>query len=190
MTESGSAPIVANVLPYLGSLFGVVVGASLTWLLHRNEWGRQRRWELRRDVVLDAVRALADLDGSVGEVHRWSHPPTGNLTKEAEDAFNGEKIGAMKLFDQCSSSYQRAHTVADLVIGGNLSRSISGYFQFALPLVRNMLLGRSSFDKNAQKDLAKLHNSVILSAREALGIKDTGDLPVLDYERESLTTDH
>jgi hypothetical protein len=57
-------------------------------------------------------------------------------------------------------------------------------------LVGKMRSDRTSFNKNARKQLAKLHNDVILSAREALGIKEAGDLPVLDYDNELLTTDH
>jgi methionine salvage enolase-phosphatase E1 len=152
-------------------------------------WDRQRQWELRRDVVLDSVRALADLDGAVGEFYVACSRPTGNLTKEAEDALKGRRVEAMKLFTRCSSSYQRAHTVADVAIGGKLSKNISGYFQCALPFVGKVQSDRSSVDKNAQKQLTKWHNAVILSAREALGIKEAGDLPVLDYDNE-LTTDN
>lgn len=143
-------------------------------------WDRQRQWELRRDVVLDSVRALADLDGAVREFHvAWSGP-AGNPTKEAEDALKSMKIEAIKSFQRCSSSYQRAHTIADVAIGGKLSRSISGYFQFALPLVGGMQSGQIT-DRDSQKGLAKLHNEVILSAREALRINEAGDLPVLNY---------
>jgi hypothetical protein len=173
----------------IAALCGVALGSGLTWLTQRSEWDRQRRWEVRRDVVLDAVRALADLDGAVREFYLAWSGPTGNLTKEAEDALKGKRIEAIKLFGLCSSSYQRAHTVADVAIGGKLSKNISGYFQFALPLVGKMQASRTTFDKNAQKQLAKWHNAVILSAREALGIKEAGDLPVLDYANE-LTTDH
>jgi len=149
-----------------------------------NVWDRQRQWELRRDVVVDAVRALADLDGAVSEFYvAWSGS-TGNLTKEAEAALIDMRIEAVKLFRRCSSSYQRAHTVADVAIGGELSRGISGYFQFALPLVGKMQTDRIHFDKDAQKNLAKWHNAVVLSAREALGIKGAGDLPVLNYGNE------
>ncbi len=150
-------------------------------------WDRQRQWELKRDVVLDAVRALADLDGAVNEFCVAWLGPTGNLTEEAESALKSMKIEAIKQFRQCSSSHQRAHTVADLAIGGKLSKSISEYFQFALRLVAAVQSKRISAEKSTRKQLAKLHNAVILSAREALGIKDAGDIPVLDYDNE---TDH
>jgi hypothetical protein len=51
--------------------------------------------------------------------------------------------------------------------------------------------GMNHSDKTAaHKELAKWHNRVILSARKALRIKDAGDLPVLDYDNKSLTTDN
>ncbi len=154
-------------------------------------WGRQRQWELRRDVVIESVRALADLDGAVREFAvAWSKF-SGSLTKEAEDALVNKRIEAIKQFTRCSDSYQRAHTVADVAIGGELSRDITGYFQFALPYAAKMQSGLKPSDRTAaQKELAKWHNKVILSAREALGIKAAGDLPVLNYDNESLTPDH
>jgi hypothetical protein len=153
---------------------------SIKAVISDDMWDRQRQWELRRDVVLDAIRTLADLDGAVAELYVvWSIPI--HKTKQAEDALNSKRIEAIKLFSRCSSSFQRAHTVADVAIGGKLSRSISAYFQSALLLVGKMRSDRTSFNINAREDLAKLHNAVILSAREALGIKEAGDLPVLDY---------
>jgi hypothetical protein len=94
------------------------------------------------------------------------------------------RIEAVTSFRRYSSSYQRAHTVADVAIGGKLSKDISGYFQFALRLVSKMRSDRIPLNKNAQKELAKWHNAVILSAREALGIERAGGLPVSDYDNE------
>jgi hypothetical protein len=187
MIDGSGTSTLTNILPYVGSLLGVAVGAGLTWLLQRNEWDRQRQCELRLEVVLDAIRALADLDGAVTEFYTALSVPIHNMPKQAEEALNDTKIEAVKKFSRCSSSYQRAHTIADVAIGGKLSISISGYFQFALSLVGKMRSDkmrsdRMSFSADERKELAKLHNAVILSAREALGIKDAGDLPVLEYD--------
>jgi hypothetical protein len=154
-------------------------------------WDRQKQWELRRDVVLDSVRALADLDGAVREFSVAWTDIHGNLTEEAEDFVRKRKIEAITQSDQCRASYQRAHSVADVVIGGELSRNISGYFQCACLFMGKMQSGLNRSDRTtAQKELAKWHNRVILAARTSLGIKDAGDFPVLDYDNESLITDN
>jgi hypothetical protein len=172
---------------YVGPLLGVGFG----YLISDRVWDRQKQWEMRRDVVLDSVRALADLERAVTEFYTASSVPSGNLTEEVKDFVRNRKIEAIKQSDLCRASYQRAHTVADVAIGGELSRNLSGYFQFACQFMVKVQSGMNHSDKTAaHKELAKWHNRVILSARKALRIKDAGDRPVLDYDNKSLTTDN
>ena len=67
MFDAISASIASNNVAVAGPLCGVVFGAGLTWLMQRNEWGRQRRWELRRElrgnaVIMTARDALGNRD--------------------------------------------------------------------------------------------------------------------------------
>jgi len=169
-------------LAVIGPLCGVVVGAGLTWWIQRNEWGRQRRWELRRDATLDAIRGLADLEDSVTNLDNAFTQPEGTPTEEARTAQQNLWLDAILQFGKRCSAYKRAHIIADLAVGGNLSKKLSKYFQFALPLVRQGLNNRKPFLESAAKktELALRGNAVIMSAREALGIKDAGDLPLLN----------
>lgn len=169
MPDASSTSTLTNILPWVGSLVGVVLGAGLTWLIQRNEWGRQRRWELRRDTTLDAVRALADLEDALINVDTAFQQP------------NGLRIDAMQRFSEKSAAYKRAHIVIDLSVGGDLSKRLSEYFQLALPYAREVLSGRGSCLKTDQrKELALRGNAAIMAARDALGIKDAGELPLLD----------
>jgi C4-dicarboxylate-specific signal transduction histidine kinase len=187
MIESGFQSVLIGAV---GPLIGVVVGSVLTWRVQRNEWDRQRQWELKRDVVFDVVRAMADLDGTVTEFCVAFSSPSGNLTEDAETALKNMKIEAIKRSVQCSSTYGRAHTVADLAIGGKLSRAASAYFRSALLLIKTVQSNPNFVYSQAQKELAKLHNAVIISAREALGIRGADDLPVLDYENQEECSKH
>jgi hypothetical protein len=164
------------------SLCGVALGSGLTWLVQRNEWGRQRRWDLKRDATLDAIRGLADLEDSVTNLNTAFTQPEGVLTEEAQIAQRNTRLNAVQQFGKCCSSYKRAHIVADLAVGGDVSKKLSEYFQFALPLVREGLLNRRSFlgSVEKRKELALRGNAVVISAREVLGIKDAGELPLLD----------
>ncbi len=182
MIDSGSTPLTLQYLAVIGPLFGVVVGSGLTWLIQRGEWGRQRRWELRRDATLDSVRSLADLENSATNLDAALSQPEGVLTEEARTALQNLRLDAILQFRKCCAGYKRAHIVADLAVGGNLSRTLSDYFQFALPLVSHGLNNRKSFfaSGSGKKELALRGNAVTISAREALGIKDAGELPLLD----------
>jgi len=165
-----------------GPLSGVVIGAGLTWLIQRNEWGRQRRWELRRDTTLDAIRGLADLEDAITNLDTKLTQPKGILTEEARTEQQNLQRDAILQFGKCNSAFKRAHIIADLAVGGNLSKNLSNYFQFALPLVCQGLNNRRTFLDSADKkrNLALMGNAVITSAREALKIKDAGDLPLPD----------
>lgn len=166
----------------IGPLIGVVIGSGLTWWIQRNEWGRQRRWELRRDATLDAVRGLADLEESVTNLDNAFTQPQGMPTEEAQTALRNLRLDAMLQFRKHCSAYKRAQIIADLAVGGNLSRDLSKYFLFALPLARQGFKNRKPFLESAakKKELALRGNAIIMSPREALGIKEAGDLPLLD----------
>lgn len=84
MVDTGGASATLQCVAAIGPLCGVVVGAGLTWWIQRNEWGRQRRWELRRDATLDAVRGLADLEDAVTNLDTALTQPEGILTGEAQ----------------------------------------------------------------------------------------------------------
>jgi hypothetical protein len=164
-----------------GPLCGVALGASLTWLIQRNEWGRQRRWELRRDTTLDAVRALADLEDALLDLNTAFQQPKGMPTEEAQVALTSRQFDAIQRFKEGSAAYKRAHIVIDLSVGGDLSKRLSDYFQFALPYAKEVLNRRESCLKTEHmKELALRGNAAIMAARDALGIKDAGELPLLD----------
>ena len=181
MIDASGTSAAGQYLAAIGPLCGVVIGSGLTWLIQRNEWGRQRRWELRRDATLDAIRGLADLEDAATNLDSVFPQLEGIPTDEARTALRNLQIDAMLQFRKRCSEYKRAHIVADLAVGGNLSRDLSKYFQFALPLVREGYKNRKTFLRRAdKKELALRGNAVVTSAREALGIKDAGDLPLLD----------
>lgn len=160
---------------------GILIGAGATWFLNRSEWSRQKNWELKKSVVLDMVRALADLDGALSALSAALVPSNVGDTEEAKALRKSLQVDAMGMLKTCSAAYQRAHTVADLAIGGDFSKSISAYFQFGIGLAYKGLSQKSAYlsDKDMMKKLADLHSAVIIAARKALAIKDSQGLPVL-----------
>jgi hypothetical protein len=145
-------------------------------------WNRQRHWELKRDVVIDLIRAMADMDRLMTDFSAAFSSPSGILTVEAKQHLEKNRIESFKEERRCSSEYLRAHTVADLAIHGKLSRASSSYFQFAGGVLKEILSKPGRYDSKTRLELAKLHNAAIIAARKELGVYETDDLPVLDYE--------
>jgi hypothetical protein len=176
MADTSCTSTITNILPYVGPLFGVVVGASITWLLQRNEWGRQRRWELRRDAVLDAIRAHADLESALVKLNSCLSASEKNHTNKTDPEFD-ERI---QDFRNSWTLCRRAYLIANLAVGGQFSDSLSAYSRLTRTIVNDGKLKKSFLTGAKNKDLVFALNSIILSAREALGVKDAGDLPSFD----------
>jgi hypothetical protein len=154
-----------------------------------NVWDRQEQWKLKRDLVFDFIRALADLDRAINEFgNAFSFKPI-NPSEDLNRGIKEQKAEAARLHMQCSTTFQRAHTVADIAIHGALSRAISAYFQRASVLLLGIHNETAQYDSNARLELAKLHNAVIIAARNELGVHETDDLPVLDYENLSCSSE-
>jgi hypothetical protein len=128
------------------------------------------------------LRGLADLENALTELDMTFTVPVDRCTDEARAALENMQRDAMLQFRKCCSAYKRAHIIADLAVGGKVSKDLSGYFQFAAPLVGGALSRRQNFLESSEtkKELALRGNAVITAARKALGIKDAGDLPQFD----------
>jgi hypothetical protein len=145
-------------------------------------WNQQRHWELKRDVVIDLIRAMADMDRLIPDFSAAFSSPHGILTDEAKQHLMRSRINSFKDERRCTSEYLRAHTIADLSVHGKLSRASSSYFQLAARILREIPSNPGRYDSEARLQLAKLHNAAIIAARRELGVNETDDLPVLDYE--------
>jgi hypothetical protein len=67
-----------------------------------------------------------------------------------------------------------------MAVGGQLSKAMSAYFLLTSAVRKGMTPQKSFLDSERYRELTLSGNDVILSARQALGIKDAGDLPRLD----------
>jgi hypothetical protein len=89
---------ISNLKATAGPLCYVAFGSGLAWLIQRNEWGRQRRWELRREAVLDALRVYADLENALTELDSTYTVPLERCEDDARVAQESIQLNAMLQF--------------------------------------------------------------------------------------------
>ena len=143
-------------------------------------WDRQKQWELRRDAVLDAIRAHADLESALVNLNSCLSGYLSVSEKGLTDKTDAEVSATIQRFRNSRTSFRRAHLIVDLAVGGQFSNAMSAYFRLTGVVSTDMTHKRSFLDSAKHQELALSGNSVILSARQALGIKDAGDLPRFD----------
>ena len=143
-------------------------------------WDRQRQWELRHDAILEAIRAHADLESALVNLNSclsgYLSQPENMLT----DKTNTQVSEACQRFRDSRNSFMRAYHIANLAVGGQFSKDLSAYFLLSGGVSNDMTDKKSFLDSAKSKALALSGNNVILSARQALGIKDAGDIPQFD----------
>jgi hypothetical protein len=161
----------AVVWQYVGPLLGVGFG----YLISDKVWNRQRQWEMRRDAISEAVRALGELEHALIDLHSsYSFP----------NSFPGSKLEDLKTytatmrhdkrthFEECNTKYYRAMFVTDLIGGNQLKKQLSEYFQATGKAAALILHGDTShFDIEMKKELAEKGKAVIEAARKELNIK-------------------
>jgi hypothetical protein len=141
-------------------------------------WDRQEQWKLRRDAVLDAIRALHGLQDALNGLDSLFSVPAERCDQAAQEHQTILQHEAALRFRDKSTTYEQAMFVVDLVIGGQLSKELSNFFQIACPLAVRMFKDQQrAFAKpETKKELAKSETAVIHSARVTLGIEGDGGL--------------
>jgi hypothetical protein len=143
-------------------------------------WDRQKQWEMKRDAVLEAIRAHADLEAALVNLNSCLSGCLSVSAKEHADKTAADLSAAVKGFRSSRTSFMRAYHIADMAVGGQFSNTMSEYFRLTGAVSTDMTHSRSVLDSTKSKELALSGKNVILSARQALGIKDAGDLTRFD----------
>ncbi len=151
-------------------------------------WDRQKQWELRRDVVIDTIRAHADLDGYMSELATMYSIPLDIFSTDDQMKHKTKLNEVSQEWRKRADAYQRARNVADIAIHGELSRAASAYFENAAKLSIGIQTRKMQYDRSAQFELAKLSNRLVLAARRELNISESDDPPVINYDALQIET--
>jgi hypothetical protein len=162
------------------SLVGIGVNSWIAWRNQSKEWDRQKQRELRRDAVIDAIRAHTDLGAALVNLNSCLSGFLSQPKKKLTDKINTQVSDACQHFRDSRTSFMRAYHIANLAVGGKFSNALSAYFLLTGSVSDDMRRNKSFLDSAKSKKLALSSNNVILSARQALGIKDADDLSLIE----------
>jgi hypothetical protein len=149
---------------------GPLVGVGFGYLISDKVWNRQRQWEMKRDAVLEAVRALGELELAMIDVRSVyqtsSHFPNNDMKAQQKASVSGVA--------ECDAKFYRSIFVADLCVGKEFGGTLSKYFQAVNSIVKDAHNGNPNFCTSEKlKEIADLSREVINVARKKLNIKNT-----------------
>jgi hypothetical protein len=148
-------------------------------------WDRQKQWELRRDTLFEALRALSDLDYALIELHSvYSSPiPDPEDLKLYRMNLLQEKA---KSFDTCNARFNSSMFLARMVVGKELHRALTECVNEMRSVSRKILNEETAYYTRSESDVSSRNPAefntealmqkimaVVLSARKALKIEIT-----------------
>jgi hypothetical protein len=143
-------------------------------------WDRQKQWEMRRDAVLDVVRAIGKLNQALislnSEDVTYEYCRRNPEYKDQQDKTFVSREAAIENYGSCRSEFEDTRFVADLTAGKELRIALFEYFKVivigeALVLTSSVVpMNRDEFF-NSQSMRDQKINAVYEAARKELNIK-------------------
>jgi hypothetical protein len=136
-------------------------------------WDRQKQWEMRRDAVFEAIRALGKFDNVLLDLaHAYSLP---NLEREdLRSNVLSKRKEAREHFDSCGSRLAGARFIADMVVGEALGTAFYECTNEMQSVALKVLSGDAESFTNSQAAISQKVNAVYKSAQKELKLKSTG----------------
>lgn len=133
-------------------------------------WDRQRRWELKRDVLFEINKAMTQMVSSLaiwnGIVEMDSAKGTPRWEKRAE---------ASKKFNEAASGFDESAFRADLVCGIEMARQLYKFGIFMREVADEIYEGKTEAFKDALVQMTLKRDGIKLASRRELGF-DEGKL--------------
>jgi hypothetical protein len=160
------------------SLVGIGVNSWIAWRNQSKEWDRQKQWEMRRDAIYDAWRALREVETSLIELYSDFSLPFSDNEAVKNSSLN-KRPHAREHFYSCLTKYLHAINLTDLVVGDELPKLLSAYFQQVGIIAKEIINGNSQyFTSKRKEELVDKSNEIRVEARKELNVKNADDVVV------------
>jgi len=136
-------------------------------------WDRQKQWEMRRDAVYDAWRALRELETALIDLRSAYLCPIPSNNDDLKNHVSNTRQNTAVQFYACFTKFNHAKELADLVVGKELTKHFSAYFQNVGPIAKEIVKGNPGFyTSEKSKELADISNEIRQEARKELNINN------------------
>jgi hypothetical protein len=134
-------------------------------------WDRQKRWELRRDVTLEAARAMATLKDSLTNLHAV-------YTTEKRAAEQGKpervekKTEVYTAFNNAADKFWRTTTLVAIACGQKTARPLLQFAQLTNTIGTEITEGKPEELINRARELIEKYDAVLESMRSEMKLDE------------------
>jgi hypothetical protein len=135
-------------------------------------WDRQKRWELKREVLLEAARRMAEVDDallSLHSVHKFVSQPEGPDWEQ-------KKSNAQQRWNRASTVFQETRVLVEIVCGREAKVAFEQFDSLGTNIF--VKIGKGDFEaySNSKTDYLKSLLAARAAIRKELGIEGTAAL--------------
>jgi hypothetical protein len=137
-------------------------------------WGRQKRWELRREVLFETTKKIAAVRAALfnmsvvyslrGKEAKDDPARQSFLTKQENEV--SEKVL------EAARDFEQAILLAELVCGKQVTRLLLAHAELTRRIAKEMSKGESDAFKNRAKELLTQEDAVTAAMRKEIGVDE------------------
>jgi len=133
-------------------------------------WDKQKRWELKREILLEATRKVGELEELLNTLNsilqtELKEPKEGNL------AWTEMKIGNNKKWSKASAHFDETRLFVDVTCGKETQEALDGYGKLARELVTAINKRSADAYQKYFPELTVKHFAVRTAVRNELGVE-------------------
>jgi hypothetical protein len=130
-------------------------------------WDRQKRWELKREVLFEATKQTAILKDKLTALHGFYQTEKISTLPSSTERHE-KRVRVTAEFNGAANDFQQATMLVGLVCGEELERSLLLFVRFASHLAETISNGQPEAFMTSTKELAAHMNALLDAMRKEL----------------------
>jgi hypothetical protein len=139
-------------------------------------WDRQKRWELKRDVLFEAAKRLSEIENALNSLNAVLQVELANPKQTEQEVWCKERSERLTRWSAASAAFDETRMLVGVVCGAEARESFDRYGTFSNVIARAILQNNGDIYGQSQKELIKRAFTINKTMRKELGIDIPDDL--------------
>ncbi len=132
-------------------------------------WDRQKRWELKREVLFEAVARVSELEDALVSYDSILQVERGQ-SKGDEPAWIEKKTEELERLEKATTALDVTRLLVSIVCGKETKEAFNNYRRMVLDITGRLIKADVEVYKTLQTDRLKRHIEVEIAVRKELGL--------------------
>jgi hypothetical protein len=133
-------------------------------------WDRQKRWELKREVIFEAARRVSDIEDALFSLQSVWQVERANPKQEGGQGWAEPKIERMAKWSKATAAFDETRLMVSIVCGNEVKNACDEFGTFTTAIAGAIIKDDAEIYAKSQKELVKKSFLLKIAMRRELGI--------------------